>query len=49
MLLEVRGDRHKQLAKGELSQPGGVAVAPDGTVFVTDGVFGDGRLLRISR
>jgi NHL repeat-containing protein len=34
-------------ARGELSQPGGVSVANDGKVYVTDGMFGNGRLLRI--
>jgi len=31
-----------------LSQPGGVDVGLFGTVHVTDGVFGNGRLLRIN-
>ena len=31
--------RRRQLAAGLLSQPGGVAVKPNGRVFVTDGVF----------
>jgi glucose/arabinose dehydrogenase len=50
VLLEVskRGGT-RQLAEGKLSQPGGVVVAKDGAVFVTDNVFTEfgGRLLRI--
>jgi hypothetical protein len=47
VLLKVKGHKRTELAAGELSQPGGVSVARDGTVFVTDGMFTDGRLLRI--
>jgi hypothetical protein len=47
VLLKVKGDKRTELAAGQLSEPGGVAVADDGTVFVTDGMFSDGRLLRI--
>jgi hypothetical protein len=47
VLLKVMKDRRTELAAGQLSQPGGVAVAHDGTVFVTDGVFSDGRLVRV--
>jgi len=47
VLLEVKGHRRHELAKGELSQPGGIVVSKDGSIFVTDGVFGNGRLLRI--
>ena len=36
-----------ELAHGQLSEPGGVAVARNGSVYVTDGVFTGGRLLRI--
>jgi hypothetical protein len=39
VLLKVQGDRRTELLAGQLSQPGGVAVARNGTVFVTDGVF----------
>jgi sugar lactone lactonase YvrE len=48
VLLEVEkdGDR-EELARGELSQPGGIDVARNGNLFVTDGVFTSGRLLRI--
>ena len=53
VLLEVRpgrhhhrGDRRTELAAGELSQPGGVVVAR-GDVYVTDGMFSNGRLLKI--
>ena len=38
VLLEVRGRNRRELAPGELSQPGGIVV--DGQrVYVTDGVF----------
>jgi hypothetical protein len=47
VLLKVKKHKRTELAAGELSQPGGVAVAHDGTVFVTDGMFSDGRLLQI--
>jgi hypothetical protein len=47
VLLEVKGNRTRELVRGQLSQPGGVAVSRSGAVFVTDGVFGDGRLLRV--
>ncbi len=48
VLLEVKGKKQKELAKGQLSQPGGVEVAKDGKVFVTDGMFTGGRLIRIA-
>ena len=47
VLLEVKGGKTRELVRGQLSQPGGVAVSRNGTVFVTDGMFGDGRLLRV--
>lgn len=48
VLLKVTGGNQRtELVAGELSQPGGVAVDGDGDVYVTDGVFGDGRLLQI--
>jgi NHL repeat-containing protein len=47
VLLEVRGNRTRELVRGKLSQPGGVAVSPSGAIFVTDGMFGNGRLLRV--
>jgi hypothetical protein len=47
VLLEVKGGKTRELVPGELSQPGGVGVQKDGAVFVTDGMFGDGRLLRV--
>lgn len=43
-----RHGRRKELVPGQLSQPGGVDVGLFGTVHVTDGTFGNGRLLRIS-
>jgi hypothetical protein len=50
VLLEVRrnGER-RELVKGKLSQPGGVVVGRGGEIFVTDGMFTGGRLLRILR
>ncbi len=47
VLLRLAGASRTELAPGELSEPGGVAVA-GGTVFATDGVFSSGRLVRIS-
>jgi hypothetical protein len=48
VLLEVkRNGQRRELAAGQLSQPGGVAVAFNGQVFVTDNVFTGGRLLRV--
>jgi hypothetical protein len=47
VLTEVKGGKQRELVAGQLSQPGGVAVARDGTVFATDGVFFGGRLLQI--
>lgn len=53
VLLEIKGDKTRELVPGELSEPGGVAVGKDGSVFVTDGVIGigpnpnHGRLLQI--
>ena len=52
VLLEVKrgwhGDKRTELATGELSQPGGIVVT-NGKIYVTDGMFTGGRLLRISR
>ena len=48
VLLQVKGRSQTELARGELSQPGGVAVARDGAVFVTDGMFTGGRLIQIT-
>jgi hypothetical protein len=47
VLLEVRNGQRRELAAGKLSQPGGVTTGFFGQVYVTDGVFGDGRLLSI--
>lgn len=50
VLLEVnrRGDR-RELAKGQIFEPGGVTMAGFNSLFVTDGLFnGPGRLLRVS-
>ncbi|MEO5884629.1 MAG: ScyD/ScyE family protein, partial [Candidatus Limnocylindrales bacterium] len=48
VLLEVRrGHKPRELVRGKLSEPGGVAVARNGSIFVTDGMFSNGRLLRV--
>jgi hypothetical protein len=47
VLLEVRNGQRRELAAGQLSQPGGVTTGLFGQLYVTDGMFGDGRLLRI--
>lgn len=47
VLLEVaKNGKRRELAAGLLSQPGGV-VAENGTVYVTDGIFGAGRLVKV--
>jgi hypothetical protein len=50
VLLEVKSHRHHErrteLAAGQLSQPGGIVVTR-GKVYVTDGMFSVGRLLRV--
>jgi hypothetical protein len=48
LAIDDEGDQH-ELATGELSQPGGVIVGRGGKVYVTDGMFTDGRLLVINR
>jgi hypothetical protein len=51
VLLEVKKNKRTELAAGQLSQPGGVAVLNRGTVFVTDRLFtqGHGRLIEVHR
>jgi len=50
VLLKVMGGKRTELAAGQLSEPGGVAVGrPAGQVLVTDGMFSSGRLLRVVR
>ena len=44
VLLKVSHHKRTELAKGKLSQPGGVAIGKRGGVFVTDQVFTGGRL-----
>jgi hypothetical protein len=46
VLLEVHGERRTELVPGQLSQPGGIVVTPDG-LYVTDGMFTGGRLVRV--
>ena len=40
--------KRKELAAGQLSQPGGIAIVDD-DLYVTDGVFTAGRLLEIDK
>ena len=47
VLLKVKKHTRVELVPGVLSEPGGIAITHDGTVYVTDGVFSSGRLLRI--
>jgi hypothetical protein len=50
VLLEIGpGHSARELVKGKLSQPGGIVVTRAGEIFVTDGMFTGGRLLRIRR
>lgn len=47
VLTEIaKNGKRRELAAGLLSQPGGV-VAEGGTVYVTDGTFGNGRLVKV--
>jgi hypothetical protein len=47
VLLKVNGRKRTELAAGQLSEPGGVVVSDRGHVFVTDGMFSAGRLVRV--
>jgi hypothetical protein len=49
VLFEVKGNKITELARGKLSQPGGVVVRNRGQVYVTDGLFSDGRLVLVHR
>jgi hypothetical protein len=49
VLLEVKGDSRKELAEGQLSQPGGIVIKNRGLIYVTDGMFSEGRLVRVRR
>ena len=48
VLLEVKGHKQRELVRGELSQPGGVSIGRDGSIFVSDGMFTGGRLIEIT-
>ena len=48
VLLEIKGSQRRELAAGLLSQPGGVT-AYRGHIVVTDGVFGNGRVVKVLR
>lgn len=48
VLLEIKGSQRRELAAGQLSEPGGVT-AFLGHVVVTDGVFGNGRVVKVPR
>ena len=47
VLLKVKGGKTTELLRGQLSQPGGVAVTNGGSVYVTDGMFTGGRLVKV--
>ncbi len=51
VLLEVKGNKIRELVRGQLSEPGGVVVDHNGSIYVTDGAIGafgnHGRLLKI--
>lgn len=50
VLVEVRRNgARRELVNGTLSQPGSIVVGRGGEIFVTDGMFTGGRLLRIRR
>lgn len=48
VLTEVRPNgQRRELATGQLVQPGGIELTLFGQLLATDGVFGDGRLVRV--
>ncbi len=49
VLLEVKKNKTTELAKGKLSEPGGVVATNRGHVYVTDGMFSSGRLVEVHR
>ncbi len=49
VLTEVKRNKRTELAAGQLSQPGGIAVTDRGHVYVTDGMFTGGRLVLVHR
>jgi hypothetical protein len=48
VLLQVKGHKTRELVRGQLSQPGGVSIAPNGAIYVTDGMFTGGRLIQLT-
>lgn len=48
VLLQVKGQTVRELVRGQLSQPGGVSIAPNGAIYVTDGMFTGGRLSQLT-
>ena len=47
VLLKLGKHGRSEVARGQLSEPGGIAFSRSGKLYATDGVFSDGRLLRI--
>jgi len=48
VLTEIaRNGQRRELAAGQLNQPGGIEVDLFGRLLATDGVFGDGRLVKV--
>ena len=46
---EGHHDKGREIATGQLSQPGGIVVDWNGQIYVTDGMFTGGRLLRVPK
>lgn len=47
VLLQVKGGKTTELVRGQRSQPGGIVVTNGGGIYVTDGMFTGGRLLKV--
>lgn len=48
VLKGVRSGRATEAFAGQLSEPGGLVVSGDGKIYVTDGVFTGGRVVRLA-